>query len=219
MKLLTLIHFALVAPVALGALATGTAWAEEGLLPNTVTGSGEGGTATFETTNKGKISCAKRSILEVKFSTDQKGTATLHFSGCAAEGTFPLNSLGDASGVILSKVIVLVCLASPATLVFGLLIRPATEPEHIEVPSVGQLVLVKGALIAESASANAGKAFTYSLKGREGRQTEATECEINKTKFKSSLESANDNQTKDFGASQEAKFTINLSAEAQFMDA
>jgi hypothetical protein len=218
MRQLRITGLALFALFALGAFAASMASAEEGILPNTVTGSGEGTAATLETTNKETISCKKVSILEIKFTTDQKGTANLHFEGCLAEGVLPFNSLGDASGVILSKVNVLVCLVEPAKLVFGLLIAAVSLPEHIEVPSVGQLVLVKGAVIAKSDSANTGKEFSFLLKGTKGVQTEATECEINKTKFKHSLESVNDAKTPDFKASEEAHFTIKLSAEATFHD-
>jgi hypothetical protein len=218
MKRLKIIGLALLALLALGAFAASMASAEEGALPKTATGSGEGEKATLETTNKEKITATKVSILEVKFSTDQKGTATLHFTGALVEGALPVNSLGDASGVILSKVNFLVCLVEPKTLVFGLLIAPVTSPEHLEVPSVAQLVLVKGAVIAKSDSANSGKEFLYLLKGKEGKQTEATECEINGTKFKHSFESANDTQTKDFPASEEAHFTIKFNEEVVFED-
>jgi hypothetical protein len=223
MKRLRIIGLALFALFALGAFAASMASAEEGILPNTVTGSGEGTEAKLETTNKENITCKKVKILEIKFKTDQKGTATLHFEGCLAEGVLPVNSLGDASGVILSKVNVLVCLVEPKALVFGLLIQAANEKgepitEHIEVPSVAQLLLVKGAVIAKSDSTNAGKEFLYLLKGKEGVQKEATECEINGTKFKHSFESVNDAKTPDFKASEEAHFTIKLSAEATFHD-
>jgi hypothetical protein len=218
MKRLRIIGLALFALFALGAFAASMASAEEGILPNTVTGSGEGKTATLETTNKEKISCKTVNILEIKHTTDQKGTANLHFEGCLAEGALPANSLGDASGVILSKVNLLICLVEPKTLVFGLLIAAVALPEHIEVPSVGQLVLVKGAVIAKLTSASKGKEFTFSLKGTKGEQSEAPECEINGTKFKHSFESVNDLKSPDFKASEEAKFTIKLSAEAEFMD-
>jgi hypothetical protein len=219
MRRLRTIGLALLALLALGAFAASVASAEEGVLPEAtaITGSGEGGTATLATTNKETVSCTKVSILEIKFTTDQKGTATLHSTGCLAEGALPFNSLGDASGVLLSKVTLLVCLVEPKTLVFGLLIQP-TATEHIEVPSVGQLILIKGAVIAKSDSANSGKEFLYLLKGKTGVQSEATSCEINKTVFKHSFESANDAKTPDFPASEEAHFTIKLNKEVKFMD-
>jgi hypothetical protein len=220
MRRLRIIGLALLALFALGAFAASVASAEEGVLPEAIaiTGSGEGGTATLATTNKETVSCTKVAILEIKFTTDQKGTATLHSTGCLAEGALPFNSLGDASGVLLSKVSLLVCLVEPKTLVFGLLIAAITLPEHIEVPSVGQLILIKGAVIAKSDSANSGKEFLYLLKGKEGKQTEATECSITGTTFKHSLESVNDKATKDLAASEEAHFTIKLNKEVEFMD-
>jgi hypothetical protein len=218
MKRLTIIGLALLALLALGAFAASMASAEEGVLPDTATGSAEGGAGTLETTNKEKISCTKITVLEIKATTDQKGTATLHLSGCLAEGALPANSLGDSSGVILSKVNLLACLVEPKTLVFGVLIAAVALPEHVEVPSVGQLILLKGAVIAKNESANKGKEFKGSLKGKEGNQTEATECEINGTKFKHSFESANDSKTPDLRASLEGKLTIKLNEEVEFMD-
>jgi hypothetical protein len=218
MRRLRIIGLVLLALLALGAFAASVASAEEGVLPDTATGSAEGGAGTLETTNKEKISCTKITVLEIKATTDQKGTATLHLSGCLAEGAFPVSSLGDSSGVILSRVNLLACLIEPKTLVFGLLIAAISLPEHVEIPSVGQLLLVKGALIARNQSANKGKEFEGSLKGKEGKQTEATECEINGTKFKHSFESANDKNAKDFPASLEGRLTVKLNETVEFMD-
>jgi hypothetical protein len=218
MKRLRIIGLALLALLALGAFAASMASAIEGILPITATGSGEGGEAKLETTAKESIVCKKVTILEIKFTTDEKGTANLHFSNCLAFGTLPVSSLGDESGIILSKVNVLVCLVEPKTLVFGLLIAAITLPEHLEVPSVGQLLLVKGAVIARLENGNKGKEFLFLLKGKEGKQTEATECEILGSKFKHSFESANDKESKDLPASEEAHFTIKLNEAVEFMD-
>jgi hypothetical protein len=225
MKQLRIIGLALLALLALGAFAASSASAVEleGILPATTTGTATGGAATLENTNKEKISCKATSTLEIKFTDDEKGTATIHFTGCLAEGIAPANSLGDESGVILSKVLLLVCLVEPKTLVFGILIEPIDKEghaatEHIEIPAVGALALVKGAVIARSESANAGKEFKYSLKGKLGVQTEATECTILGKTFKHSFASALDSATKDFAASEEAKFTTKLGVETLFMD-
>lgn len=219
MKRLRIIGTALLALFALGAFAASMASAEEGLLPN-ATSSGEGGAGTLETTNKEKISCTKVSILEAKFleKSDQHGTANLHFTGCKAENIVAANSLGDASEVILSKVLFLVCLVEPVKLVFGLLIQPL-ETEHIEIPFTKELALVKGAVIAELEGAGlAGKEFKYKLEGKEGKQTAALKCEINGKEFKHSFESVNDKKTPDFAASEKAKFTLKFTQEVELMD-
>jgi hypothetical protein len=213
MRHLKIVGAALLALFALGAFAASMASAatEEGLLPN-ATSTGSGATTTLETLAKEKISCGTVSIKEAKFLTekekDQHGTAKLEFTKCLAEGLAPANTLGDASGVILSNVLFLVCLVKSATLVFGLLIQP-TATEHIEVPAVKELVLVKGAVIAELESTGlTGKEFSYNLEGKAGDQTKALECEINGIKFKHTFESANDKKTADEHASENGLFTL-----------
>jgi hypothetical protein len=201
MKRFRIMGLALLALLALGAFAANAAFAaEEGFLPITTVGTGEGGTAKLENTN------------------NEKATATIHFTGCKANGVVPANSLGDASEVILSKVNVTVCLVESAKLVFGLVIEP-TATEHIEIPAIGALALVKGIVIARNTGANKGKEFTFSLKGSKGEQTEALTCEILGKKFKHSFEDALDSEAKDFPASEEATFKIKFPAEATFEDA
>jgi hypothetical protein len=214
---LRLIGLALLTPLALGALAASITSAEEGISPSSVTGSGEGGEATLETTNKEKLTFASVPFLLVTFTTSQKGTATLHFTGCLLEGIFPCNSLGDASGVVLIKINTLVCLVEPKNLVFGLLIQPGTI-EHIEVPAIAELILLKGSLIARLSNGNRGSTFLFLLKGKEGKQTEATECEINGSKFTHSFEFVNDMKLPDFKASHTLHFTITLNKEVEFVD-
>jgi hypothetical protein len=220
MKRLRTTGLALLALLALGALVASAASAVEleGILPVTTTGSGSGGTATLENINLERISCTATAFLEIKFTTDEKGTATIHFTGCKGEGLFPENSLGDGSEVILSKVNLLVCLVEPKTLVFSLLIEP-TATEHIEAPAIGGLLLLKGAVIARNEGGNKGREFKFSLKGAKGAQSEALECEILGKKAKHSLEFILEKAgPKDVFASEAAKFTIKFGVETEFMD-
>jgi hypothetical protein len=219
MKRLTTIGLALLALFALGALSASSASAEEeGLLPN-ATSEGEGGKGTLENSNKEKITCAAVKILSAEFlkESDQHGEAKLHFTGCKA-GIVSVNTLGDEKEVILVLVLFLVCLINPINKVYGLLILPI-EPStvHIEVPSVKKLILVKGYVIARNTSPNTGKEFTFSLKGELGKQTEATTCEINNTKFEHNLEAVDDSKTPDFPASEETTFTLKFKEEVKLM--
>lgn len=207
--------------VALGAFSASMASAEEGALP-AETSSGTGGVTTLET-EKEQIQCKEAKILEAKFLTekekDQRGTATLHLTGCKAEKLDAANTLGDESGVILIKVSYLLCLAEPKTLVYGVLIEPL-ETVHVEAPLIKALMLIKGAIIgqAKAGQANKGKEFTFLLKGEKGKQTEATKCEINGKEFKHSLESAKDSEAKDGPASLAVTFTLTFPKEVELMD-
>lgn len=220
MKQLRIICLALFALLALGAYASSMASAEEGVL-EPLTSSGTGGTARLET-EKEKIVCKEVKILEAKFLTekekDQHGTADLHFVGCKAEELVGANTLGDAAEVILVKVLFLVCLTNPSTLLFGLLIQPL-ETVHVEVPAVKALILIKGAVIAQDEEGQLkSKEPLFLLKGTKGKQTEALECEINGNKFKHTLEAAKDSEAKDKPASQEVHFTLVFPQVIEFMD-
>jgi hypothetical protein len=218
MKHVRIIGLMLLALFSLGAFAASAASAEEGVLPAS-TFTGTGGAGQLETLNKQKIECKEVSVLEGKFvANDKEGTANLHFTKCKAEGFLPVNSLGDASEVILAKVKFTVCLVNSATLTFGMAITPS-ETVHIEVPSLAQLLLVKGTVIAELEGAGLkGKEFKFKLAGKEGDQTAALKCEVEGKKFAHTYESANDKEAKDEHASENAKFTIKFTEEVQLED-
>jgi hypothetical protein len=225
MKQVRIIGLMLLALLALGSFAASAASAEEGVLPpSNFTGESKE-TSTLETLNKEKISCTALSILEGKFlvapepNPDQHGLANLHFSGCKAEGLLSANTLGDEPGIILVKVLFLICLVEPVKLVFGVLILPE-ETVHIEVPFKSELVLVKGAVIAELEGLGLkGKDFKFRLVGKEGDQTVALKCEINGKKFEHTLVGANDSEKKvDVMASENAKFLILFEKEVELMD-
>jgi hypothetical protein len=60
----------------------------------------------------------------------------VHYEGCIAEGLFPANSLGDASGVILAHLEVHHCMIKKGE--FGLLVLPLVL--HVEIPTLGLLI-------------------------------------------------------------------------------
>lgn len=221
MKQLKMVGLMLLAVFALGAFAASTASAEEGLLPTQEAkeASGEGGGGTLKTLGGEEIKCEKVSILNVLFlpKSDIHGTADLHFKGCTALGLFEARTLLDEPGVILAKVLFLICLINSAALVFGILIEP-TETVHIEVKALGTLVLVKGAVIAENLSTNEGKEFKASLKGTNGDQEQAVSCEIAGKKLSHTLEAARDSATKDEMASETTSFTLKFGEVVKLMD-
>jgi hypothetical protein len=221
----------MLALLALGAFAASTASAEEGLLP-TPEASGKGGGGTLATAGA-EILCTSVTVLEIKFlpKSDLHGTADLHFKGCKAGGNiFPVNSLGDEKEVILAYVLFLICLITPASLDFGLLILTLghklleeTGFVHLEIPSLGALINVKGAIIAKNLSGlkgdkNEGKVFKYELKGSKGKQEVATGCEINGKKLSNTLLSELNENGKPEVASENTNFEITYPEKVELMD-
>jgi hypothetical protein len=156
---------ALVVVLAFSALTiVATASAEEILwkwLPGSVgeTFTGKSGKATlFGETKKSKIVCEKSLVLLTweklssellkEGSTEGKDAtlalAFIHFEGCKVEGIFPMESLGDASEVILAHLEIHNCMIKKGH--FGLLIK--TLPVHVEVLVANLLILLEGAFIA-----------------------------------------------------------------------
>jgi len=187
MKSMKLIGLSLLALFALGAFAA-SASAEEGFLP-TSKANILGGASTLETKAGSKIKCEKLDESAVTFTNDKTATATLHWSGCRAEGLFAVNSTGDAAEVILVKVKFLVCLdpkSSAGTLVdeFGV----AGEVEgtaKLEVPAAKAEIEVKGTALG--AVLTTGKAKLFSVEflaaaAKEGKQA-VTECLQGTTKI------------------------------------
>ena len=217
MKRFRILGLTLLALFALGAFAASMASAEEGLLPTGSAGEGSAGTTALAT-EKEKISCTAVKILPLQWlpKNDIHGTTDLHFTGCKAENLVPANTLGDASEVILAKVLFLICLVNPTTLQFGIAITPL-ETVHVEIPAVKELVLVKGTVIAELTTKSLkGKEFEYNLAGTAGKQTSALKCEDGTT-VKYSYEAGKDGGT-DKPASQNGPFTLKFTSEVELMD-
>jgi hypothetical protein len=220
MKSLKIIGLMLMALFALGAFTASAAMAlEEGVLPN-ANFTGTGTTQTLETLTKEKIQCTALNILEGKFNvgSDDEGTANLHFTGCKAEGIFPVNTLGDLKEVILALVKFNVCLINSKELKFGIAIEAIEKTVHIEVPSVGKLLLVTGLVIAELAAAGTkGKEFKDKATGKEGHPS-VLKCEALGKTFTHSYASADDSAKVDEHASQEGSFTLKFEKEVEFED-
>jgi hypothetical protein len=223
MTKLRIIGLMLLAMLALGAFAASMASAEEGLLPQqgTKAASGEGGTATLETGGGLSIKCTKLSILEILFlkASDIHAIGNLHFSGCKALGLFALTSLDDLKepGVLLvPKALFLVCLVTSGTLVFGVLILPEA-PVHVEIPAVGELVILEGALIG-TLTPNTGKELNVTLKGTKGVQETSKECTIAGKTFKYSLTFEQNENGKKEATSESATATIKFAETVELMD-
>ena len=163
----------LLALLAFGALTAVAASAEEGVLPGagskySVTGE----KATLEDSEGKQIVC-KKVEGKSELTTDTHSLIILDFTGCTAAG-FPLNSLGDASGTILTAILALVCLVSSTALLFGLFLEIEKFLEmntvHIEVPAIGTLIDVTGAVIGHILTAAGKKTtkFTVDLAGAKG---------------------------------------------------
>jgi hypothetical protein len=202
MKRLRTPGLALLAPLALGLLVCSVAFGAEGIAPLGKKGfTLNGGAVTLENVAGEVIKCEKVKG-EGAFKNGQEGTGVLDLEGCVIFGSFAINSLGDLSKVILEKIVVTVCLVTPSALLFGIVIRPE-ETQHLEVPSLGALLLLKGSVIAHNLSGGGpSKEFEVDLAGSKGVQKQALSCEIEGKKFTHNLEFAPDSSSKDDNASE-----------------
>jgi hypothetical protein len=223
MKKVRIIGLMLLAMLALGAFGASMASAEEGLLPQQgeKASSAEGGEAKLATPGGLSITCTKLSLLEIKFlkASDIHAIGNLHFSGCKALGLFAATSLDDLKepGVILApKALLLICLVTSGTLVFGVLILPEA-PVHIEIPAVGELVVVEGAAIG-TLTPNTGKELKVTLKGTKGVQETSNECTIAGKTLKYSLTSEQNENGKKEASSETATATIKFAETVELMD-
>jgi hypothetical protein len=223
MKQLRILGLALLALFALGAFTASFASAEEGVLPQqgAKVVKISGGVATLETLGEEFAVECKTLAGEATFlaASDQHAEGTLDFHECRVpQLNLQVNGLPDTEGLILIPVLFLICLVEPKKLVFGILILP-TETVHLDIPFLGQLILVKGAAIGENLSGNEGKEFKLSLTGKGGDQTKPLSCEINGKKFSYSLEAANDAEGKtDKMASENASATVTFGETVKLMD-
>jgi hypothetical protein len=185
------------ATMAIAAITAATATAAlaaqaEGFLPQTnfIGESAKG--VTFETASATLI-CKKASILSGTMATDSHGTVDIHYEQCTAFG-FPANSLGDASGVILGLSLWLLCLIEPKTLEFGIWIEPVS-PVHIEIPGVGQLLLVTGGIIGKIVSNKKALKQTIKFEGEKGKP-KPTSCTGTDGKTKTANQTSELNENK-----------------------
>jgi hypothetical protein len=147
MRYLKLIAAATMAIAAITAATATAALAAQagGFLPKTTfIGTSEKG-GKLETA-AASITCAKANILSGTMETDSHGTVDIHYEKCTAFG-LPANSLGDASEVILGLSLWLYCRDS--TTGAPLMWIEPSSPVHIEVPALGQLLLVTGGILGK----------------------------------------------------------------------
>jgi hypothetical protein len=90
------------------------------------------------------------------------------FTGCKTLG-LPINSLGDKAEVILVHVEGETCTVSTSPLVGAVLLKPL--PLHLEVPSVGTLLLVEGKFVGGLEPPNKStKEYKLAIAQKEGKQ-------------------------------------------------
>jgi hypothetical protein len=145
--------FGLALVLAFGAIGVASASAAETLwpwLPGSAkeTFSGKSGTFTWQIDGGESFTCAKSLILltgsELTENAAKLWLATIHLEGCK-ESLFgqPINSLGDASGVILIHIVLHTCMITKGD--FGVLVKPL--PIHLEIPNLGQLIAIQGSFV------------------------------------------------------------------------
>jgi hypothetical protein len=213
MRSFKIVGAALMALLAVTAVATATASAAlPEILPGSGTFTATSGAGTLETTAKEKITCksdtSKGTITNVK-----EGTFEVDFKECTALG-FAANSLGDPAQTILVTGTLLLCYINRATKDVGVVIHLPTAGIHIEVPSLGALILVTGWVIGLIEPVNSKKTgpFTLSFKQAAGKQ-EFTKCEGGATEVLKS--SKNEGAAVESG--EETIETVTFAAEHEIM--
>jgi hypothetical protein len=179
MKRLRIIGISALALFALGAIAASATSAVEGILPLTKKGATVLGTnGILEDSNGKQMKCASMTG-KGTMSSDVSGEGTLELKECSSAGlaAFSLDMKETTvvkEAEILAKVIFELCLINPEKLTYGLSAK-LREPVHIEIKSLGILILVEGAAIGEITTKK-GKLFVGVLAGKKGVQTTAPEC-------------------------------------------
>jgi len=130
-------------------------------------------------TSNGEITGAKTANVDV------------HFTGCTALG-FTSNSLGDASGVILTGSLPAeLCYINAATKEVGVFISNANT--HIEVPSLGVLIIVSGSIIGKVTPVNVKTTkFTFKFEQSAAGDQKVTECGGKKASLVSNKDAAHE---------------------------
>jgi hypothetical protein len=176
----------LVAVLAVAAL-TAIASAEEGFLPlvnKEVAWSS--GKLILESTGGWSYQC-KSSEGKGTFANDKHFTIEMHFNECTSAG-FAMNSLGDKTGVVLFTALALVCLINSEKLTFGIIIELPSGGVHLEIPALGELLVLAGSYIGEVLTTGLAKSFVVDITGKAGKQN-VVECKDGKEVKKGSLTS------------------------------
>lgn len=134
---------------------------------------GTSGSGTLLTATKGIIECTSDTV-SGELTGKKTGKATVTFKGCSAFGFLGAKSLGDAEGVILTKVALELCYINKAKKEVGVLTE-VTEPVHVEV--AGKLLKITGDAVGKITPVNTKtKKFKLEYKQKGGTQ-EPAGCE------------------------------------------
>ncbi len=195
MQRLKLFVTALMAILALTAVMASTAAAKPEFLDNvkgnTFTGKGKAGELT--TLGSGIVIKCKENTLSGEVLDNEEGTIKdIDFKECTALG-FPANSLGDASGVILTGAIPFdLCYINEATRHISLYFK--TFKVHIEVPIIGVLFVIEGSIEVLITVANSLKTgpFTANFTQSAAGDPSFTKCTLLGKELKASLVASQD---------------------------
>jgi hypothetical protein len=136
---------------------------------------GKGGKATLQIKGGSTVTCTSATG-EGELTTSTTGKGTIDFKGCSAFG-LSINSLGDASGTVLITGETSICYVNAKAKEVGVVTHIPEAGVHIEVPSVGLLLIKKGAFIVLASPVNTTTTtFTGVLQQKEGKQA-ITKCE------------------------------------------
>lgn len=170
MRTLKLAGAILVALAVMASLAA-TALAAETLRPCLPCATG----ATFTEKNKkvtlqvkggSAVTCAEGSAEGEVVAEQTLKLKVVHWGKSCTSGGLPVDSLGDASGLILSHVELHICLSGSKLMWLQKLL-----PLHLEVPSTKLLMTVEGAFISEITPINtSAKTFSLAIEQKEGKQ-------------------------------------------------
>jgi hypothetical protein len=212
-----------VVPILVGALLSTvclvtatTASAELGFLPLTKEGiEAEGGTVTIAT-GASSITCAKSDRERILISTRHHFFYRYHFLSCKTSG-FAVNSLGAKPEEILIEREWLACLINSASLVFGIY-SEVVGNAHLEVPVVGLLISLSGAVIGEVTTKGKAKVFTVNFSGEKGKQA-VTECKDEAGNVKKAGLTIEENESKKpAAASENWTAKVEFEEEVELMD-
>jgi hypothetical protein len=169
MRVLKLVAALIVLPV-LSAVAVATASAAETLwrwLPGAAKTAftGTSGKSLLQVKGGLSITSAKSKTTGEITEGSNLGLALITFETTTTAG-LPINSLGDASGIVLVHAELHNCLIKAGDR--GLLIK--VLPLHLEVPTTKLLITLEGSYIA-LVGGSKGKMFTLAIEQKEGKQT------------------------------------------------
>ncbi len=195
----------LVCALAVSAIAVTTASAS--VLPGVAGTSikGESGKATLQVKGGASITCPKSTASGEILSTSES-LATINFGPKCTTAGLPVNSLGDATGVILVHVEVKECPSNAALLALTVL------PLHLEVPSTKLLLSIVGTALG-SVTANVKQStFALTVAQKEGKN-EIETC----GKEKLVLETSTDGGAFVQSGEEAAGASLTFGAEEEFM--